>query len=195
MELNEELGHSDILLIDQILKGRFKQGMRILDAGCGEGRNMTWFIRNGYQIYGIDQDKAAIRMGRLLARSLNRDFTLENLWATSIEDNPFPDQFFDIIFSINVLHFARNKDHFRDMAMALSRILKPKGKIFISMSSTWGLGDMKPGREWHQRLLWDDPVLDLLENYFSLDENEPIRTLQVKDKDCLTYVWMEKNGN
>ncbi|WP_332912670.1 hypothetical protein [Algoriphagus boritolerans] len=43
-ELNQLLGNVDIYLLDQILKGRFSKEMKILDAGCGEGRNAVYFI-------------------------------------------------------------------------------------------------------------------------------------------------------
>ena len=44
--LNKELGNIDIYLFDQLLKGKFEGEKRILDAGCGEGRNINYFIKN-----------------------------------------------------------------------------------------------------------------------------------------------------
>ena len=52
-ELNRLLGNVDIYLLDQILKGRFTKEMKILDAGCGEGRNTAYFVNQGYQIFGM----------------------------------------------------------------------------------------------------------------------------------------------
>jgi hypothetical protein len=48
-ELNQLLGNIDIYLLDQILKARFEKHCKILDAGCGEGRNLIFFVRNEYQ--------------------------------------------------------------------------------------------------------------------------------------------------
>jgi SAM-dependent methyltransferase len=53
--LQELFGNIDIYLFDQLLKGRFFSGMRVLDAGCGTGRNLVYFLRNGYQVFGVDQ--------------------------------------------------------------------------------------------------------------------------------------------
>ena len=49
-ELNHLLGNIDIYLLDQILKDRFKKSFKILDAGCGEGRNLIYFVRNGFKL-------------------------------------------------------------------------------------------------------------------------------------------------
>ena len=54
------LGETDIYLIDQIMKGRYKAGDVLLDAGCGKGRNLHWFLRNGFEIYAIDANPLVI---------------------------------------------------------------------------------------------------------------------------------------
>src|SRR6187397_3253743 len=58
--IQELLGQTDIYLVDQIMKNRFDLQDNILDAGCGNGRNMHWFLRNDYKIYGIDSDNEII---------------------------------------------------------------------------------------------------------------------------------------
>ena len=51
------LGHVDIYVIDQILKGRYQNDQRILGAGCGKGRNLKWFYQNDFEIHGVDVDE------------------------------------------------------------------------------------------------------------------------------------------
>jgi tellurite methyltransferase len=43
--LYEQFGSIDIYLFDQLLRGRIAPGMRILDAGCGSGRNLVYLLR------------------------------------------------------------------------------------------------------------------------------------------------------
>ncbi|RYE38052.1 MAG: class I SAM-dependent methyltransferase, partial [Sphingobacteriales bacterium] len=52
--LKDIVGQTDIYLLDQILKQRYVSGQRVLDAGCGTGRNLHWFMRNGFNVVGTD---------------------------------------------------------------------------------------------------------------------------------------------
>ena len=58
--LQEQFGQIDIYLFDQLLKGRIAPGMRILDAGCGGGRNIVYFLREGYEVFAVDADREAV---------------------------------------------------------------------------------------------------------------------------------------
>src|SRR5450755_3248362 len=66
--LQEQFGSIDIYLFDQLLKGRISPGMRILDAGCGSGRNLVYFLRQGYEVYAVDADPQSVDSVRSLAR-------------------------------------------------------------------------------------------------------------------------------
>src|SRR5689334_25340559 len=70
MNLREEFGDIDIYLFDQLLKGRLTASMRLLDAGCGSGRNLPYFLRNGYEVCAVDADPQAIEQVRRLAARL-----------------------------------------------------------------------------------------------------------------------------
>jgi len=70
VSLQEMFGSIDIYVFDQLLKGRFVSGMRLLDAGCGTGRNLVYFLRNGYQVFGVDQLTDSISETRRLASAL-----------------------------------------------------------------------------------------------------------------------------
>ena len=54
------LGHTDIYLVDQIMKGRYAPSDVLLDAGAGGGRNLHWFVQQGFTLYGTDRDPAAV---------------------------------------------------------------------------------------------------------------------------------------
>ena len=51
---SELFGNIDIYLFDQFLKNRFAPEMKILDAGCGGGRNLVYFLRSGFPVFGVD---------------------------------------------------------------------------------------------------------------------------------------------
>ncbi|UMB54654.1 class I SAM-dependent methyltransferase [Lutibacter sp. A64] len=59
--LKENIAGVDIYIIDQILKERFQSTDKILDVGCGNGRNLKWFYNAGFEIHGteINYDRIA----------------------------------------------------------------------------------------------------------------------------------------
>lgn len=151
MNLQHQFGNIDIYLFDQLLRGRITSaaaaagrsggaGVRIFDAGCGGGRNLVYFLRNGYDVCGNDADPDAVAKVLLLAESLapgvGRDFRVE-----PIEQTSFPDAHADVVVASAVLHFARDDAHFEAMLRQLWRVLRPGGLFFARLASTIGIAD------------------------------------------------------
>ncbi|QGR00377.1 class I SAM-dependent methyltransferase [Paenibacillus psychroresistens] len=141
MNLMEQIGDIDIYLLDQILKGRITKDMRILDAGCGSGRNLVYFLRNGYEVFAVDKSETAIRSVQLLGARLSQTWTNEHARVGTIEQMRFARESFDFVISNAVLHFAENELHFQQMLNELWRVLKPGGLLFVRLASTLGIED------------------------------------------------------
>ena len=146
--LNKKLGNLDLFLLDQILKERFTNDMKVLDAGCGEGRNLSWFLGQGFKVWGVDNDPAAIRMIHMVARSFQKNYPVDQFSVNAVEDTPFNSDMFDAVLCIAVLHFASSHEHFDSMLNELIRVCRPGGiiflrtEVFISGISEWEpLGD------------------------------------------------------
>mgnify|MGYP005851572721 CR=1 FL=1 len=137
-ELNRLLGNVDIYLLDQILKGRFTKEMKILDAGCGEGRNAIYFINQGYQIFGIDPNEVAVQYCRYLSKSLNPEFDIHRFQVGRLEEIPFHDEAFDAVICSAVLHFAESVENFWQMIREIHRVLKPGGIFWFRMTTGFG---------------------------------------------------------
>ena len=133
--LPELVGNTDIYLLDQILKGRYKQKDKILDAGCGSGRNMHWFLQNSFSIFGIDIDPESIQNLKYNYPQL----PLNSLQICEVENLSFDADYFDHIISSAVLHFAKDESHFHSMLTEMVRVLKPGGSLFIRMASAIGI--------------------------------------------------------
>ena len=88
--LQEQFGQIDIYLFDQLLKGRILPGMRILDAGCGSGRNLVYFLREGYEVYGADSEAQAVDSLRSLARTLAPALPVRNRAESISRFAPLP---------------------------------------------------------------------------------------------------------
>lgn len=137
-ELNRLLGNIDIYLLDQILKGRFTPEMKILDAGCGEGRNAVYFINSGYQVFGIDENELAIQYIRYLSKSLKPNYDSHRFQVGKLEEIPFHASAFDAVICSAVLHFAADETNFWEMMDEMLRVLKPGGILWFRMTTAFG---------------------------------------------------------
>ena len=134
--IKQLLDNTDIYLIDQILKNRYHSSEMILDAGCGNGRNLHWFYNNDFKTYGIDQNETQIE-------DLKKKYSKQkdHFSVSSLEKMEFKDAFFNHIICNAVLHFATNKTHFKTMFSELMRVLKSEGSLFIRVASNIGIED------------------------------------------------------
>ena len=192
MTLQDQFGHIDIYVFDQILRGNIAPGMRILDAGCGYGRNLVYLLRERAEIFALDADPAAVDHVRQLSAMLGTGLPAENFQVGPIERMPFPDAFADVVLCNSVLHFARDEDHFDAMLAELWRVLRPGGLLFCRLGSRIGMdfedlggnlfriGD---GSAW---FLVDEPMLlDLTETLDAILV-DPLKTTVVQDYRCMT---------
>ena len=84
MTLQEQFGQIDIYLFDQILRGNISPGMRVLDAGCGGGRNMQYLLREGYEVFGADVSAEAVAGLRKMASELAPRLPAENFQVAGV---------------------------------------------------------------------------------------------------------------
>jgi len=133
MDSLEEISGTDIYLIDQFLKNRIPRNGRVLDVGCGSGRNIKYLLERDYDVTAFDINSMAIE--ELKSRFPNQ---AEQFLVSSIENFPL-EQKFDFIICNAVLHFANSHAHFELMFEKLLRLLSEKGVLFIRMTSAIGL--------------------------------------------------------
>jgi tellurite methyltransferase len=200
MNLIELIGDMDIYLVDQLLKGRFTKEMKILDAGCGTGRNLTYFLRNGFDVYAVDRSESAIRAVQLLGSRLSLNWSNQQARVETIEQMHFPKESFDFVISNAVLHFAENEQHFQRMLNELWRVLKPGGLLFVRLASSMGIEDQIESLG-NQRYLLPDGSERFLVNEFRLmqltDELkgtlfEPLKTVIVSGQRSMSTWCVEK---
>jgi SAM-dependent methyltransferase len=201
-DLNNELGNIDIYLLDQILKGRYQQTDKILDAGCGEGRNLVWFLRNNYNVFGVDKNSSAIKMLQFVARTINPALPKDNFLISNLEHTSFPDLSFEAIISSAVLHFAENEMHFYQLFDEMIRLLKFEGNLFIRMASNIGAEDKIEAHKDMQTLLPDGStrfllsrnILDNLIKKYPILPVEPIKTVNVQDERFMSTLVFQKKS-
>lgn len=144
MTLQEQFGNIDIYVFDQLLRRRIAPGMRILDSGCGSGRNLVYLLREGFDVSASDQSPEAVAAVRQLAAELAPALPASQFRVEPVDQCSFPAASFDIVISSAVVHFARDDDHFDAMVDAMWRVLRPGGMLFCRLASDIGLEGAAP---------------------------------------------------
>lgn len=192
--LADWFGDIDIYLFDQLLKGRITPGMRVLDAGCGTGRNLVYFLRTGHQVFGVDGSAGDIKEVRNLAARLAPGLPRENFRCEDVRELSFADDSFDLVISNAVLHFAADEPEFDAMLTEMWRVLKPGGMLFARLASTIGIEDrvkLLDGRRYtlpdgSERFLVDEDFLQHRTDRLGGSLIEPLKTVVVQSRRCMT---------
>jgi SAM-dependent methyltransferase len=198
-ELNTELGNLDFFVLDQVLKGRIGKDYRVLDTGCGEGRNLFYFLKNGYDVYGIDHNPVAIKMVKMQARTLKAKADTANFQVGELSSLPYEDGFFQAVLSIAVLHFANSKSEFRQMISEILRVLHPEGIFFLKMDTSIGFENrIAPSGDGIYKLLdgsyrylLSDQDMDWLKEECNLKTMDPER-VEIIGKGAAVYLVLRK---
>ncbi|MDQ3749665.1 MAG: class I SAM-dependent methyltransferase [Acidobacteriota bacterium] len=201
LNVRETFGEIDIYLFDQVLKGSFDFNSIILDAGCGGGRNLVYFLRSGYEVFAVDQNPQAIQQVRLLAKTLNPILPPENFQISTVEKMPFQDKRFDAVISNAVLHFASDERHFYLMIEEMWRVLRRGGLFFARLASMIGIEEKIKLIEERRYSLPDGSERFLVDEQFLISATnqlggvwvEPLKTTNVQNLRCMT-TWVLRKG-
>jgi tellurite methyltransferase len=200
INLQQNFGDIDIYLFDQLLKGTYNNCQTILDAGSGGGRNLVYFLKNGYQVYAIDPNAEAIETVRSLAKNIAPETSQTNFKVAKAEDLPFDNEYFDLVISSAVLHFADSEVHFCNMLNSMWRVLKPGGYLFARLASDIGIESLVfpigKGRyllpDGSERYLVNEQMLLNYTASLNAQPHEPIKTTNVQNLRCMTTWCLQK---
>jgi len=200
-ELDTQFGQIDIYVFDQLLRGRLRPTMRVLDAGCGSGRNLVYLLRSGYEVFGNDADVGAVEAVRQLAGTLAPHLPAENFRVEPVDRMTFPERFADVVLSSAVLHFAADDRQFAAMLHEMWRVLKPGGMLFCRLASTIGMETLVrriSGRRFllpdgSERYLVDEAMLVELTRDLGGTLLDPLKTTIVQNQRCMT-TWVVRKA-
>lgn len=193
-EIQQSYGNIDIYLFDQLLKGTYQDCRSILDAGCGSGRNLVYFLRQNMEVFGVDADPEAIAEVIRLISNLSNSFPIDHFFVSPVEQLPFDNEQFDLIISSAVLHFAKNLEHFEAMLNSMWRVLKPGGYFFCRLASDIGIESavqfIGNGRyilpDQSERFLVNQEMLLRFTKKLGRTLHEPIKTTNVQNLRSMT---------
>lgn len=93
---------------------------RIVDVGCGNGRDVNVFLKLGFNALGVDNSKEEIESNKKKYPELK--FEVQNAEKLKFKDNSV-----DAFFMINVIHYVDKEKAIKEIL----RVLKPRGYFFI----------------------------------------------------------------
>ena len=180
--------------MDLILKGKIKGKSRVLDAGCGEGRNAIYFIREGHDYLGIDSDESKIRLAQYMSNNISTSkakFQVEDIKSVSDTDK------FDLVICSRVLHFSKSKDDFFETWTSLIEQLSPQGLIYVSMDSVISNDLGVPAANGRYEfpdgavrfLITDSIYQEIIKGF---EEIEPLKTLVQNEVRAQSFFCIEK---
>jgi len=191
--LRQEFGDIDIYLFDQIHRGRFDARRRVLDAGCGDGRNLIYLLQHGFECFGVDSNAEATEVIRRTAARLAPALPPTNFTVASLDQLPYPDAHMQAVICSAVLHFADDLTQFTSMVTEMWRVLAPGGLLFTRLASNIGLERVvgSAGRvarlpDGSDRFLVDEAMLLELGDWLGGRLADPIKTTNVQGKRAMT---------
>ena len=200
-DLRAVFGEIDIYLFDQLLRGRFDRRPRVLDAGCGDGRNLLYLLARGFACYGIDRDPGAVACVRRLAARHAPDLPADHFQAGEIDRLPWDGETMDAVVCSAVLHFAADEAHFGRMVEEMWRVLAPGGFLFARLASNIGLEHAVGAAAGFRMRLPDGSDRFVVDERMLLEWTarlgggllDPIKTTNVQQQRCMTTWCVEKS--
>lgn len=184
----------DLFLMDLILKGKIQSNIKVLDIGCGDGRNGIYFIQQGNEYHGWDTDDSKLKLLEYLAKTIthsNTDFVTQDFIDSTVDEE------FDLVICSRVLHFASSQEDFILRWNKISTLVKRGGMLYVSMDSVLdtdvgimqrnGLTEFPDGKI---RFALTKEIYQTIKKGF--EEVEPLRTLVHHNERAQSFLCFKK---
>ncbi len=138
-----------IYFVKYLKKKKIKSSTKVIDVGCGKGRNTIFLAQNGFNVYAMDYAKNALDHTRKLAEKNNLIDKI-HLYKADIDKKwSFEDNFFDLTidsFSSIDIETKKGREIYKH---EMYRTLKREGLAFVSVVSSED--------DWEKKLIKESP--------------------------------------
>jgi SAM-dependent methyltransferase len=177
---------NDALL--QAAADEWRTSARLLDIGCGAGRNAVPLARAGWDVFGTDLSLAMVTTAAARVAAADVAGRARVLLAP-MDVLPFQSASFDFIVAHGIWNLARSGDEFRRAVVEAARVARPGGALFLFTFSRHTLADEAepvPGESFvftqfsgqPQCFLTEDQIVNELGAHgFAPDARRPLREL------------------
>jgi SAM-dependent methyltransferase len=189
----------DIYLFDQLARGRLDSRRRVLDVGCGEGRNIRYLLARGYDCWAVDRDPRAIDRLVRFTQELTPGAPTDRFLVGDADALGWSDGAFDVVICSAMLHFADDAAHFGRMMTEMWRVLADNGLFFARLASTIGLDGFRGAAgqrvrlpDGSDRFVVDEAMLLAWTSRLGGTLADPLKTTNVQGQRAMTTWTMWK---
>lgn len=126
-----DLSHTPrIKIMSDIINSIKLNRQKILDIGCHDGYFLS-LIKGRNFLFGIEPSETAYRL------ALKKNIKLTKLLIDDHTSLPYPDNYFDIVITGEIIEHVYDTDHF---LQEIHRVLKPRGKLLLSTPNLASFG-------------------------------------------------------
>lgn len=166
--------------------------LKILDLGCGTGRNTMYLLENGFQVTATDISEQGLKLTQKKAKS--RSFELETA-CHDMRQIPFKDNTFDALLCSWVCGHGNHQDMI-EHANEMLRVVKPGGSLFVDYPSTadarFGIGIEIEDNTFLENMPGEEKIPH---HYSDLKEIETVYKDHDYDIKPYTYEFYDKENN
>ena len=151
MSVDSLLGYQSPILSDYEKRYQEKGyywGIKLLDVGCGEGKDAVFLARNGYHVSAFDLAETGVEKGRALA---SQHGVYVDFFTANIEDMQLCEDY-DIVLCSGVFHFLKPEKR-KDVVNELKQHTKPDGIHVMNVFVDKPFVEILPGKE-KNRFRW-----------------------------------------
>lgn len=112
---------------------------KVLDLGCGVGRNLLYLVEKGFNTYGIDISPEGVQQTQKMLPLRERSKVSK---GDVFKPLPYKDNFFDAIVSVQVMQHA-TEGEIKKTIKEIFRIIKPGGYIFVTLCGRYSNGKLR----------------------------------------------------
>jgi tRNA (uracil-5-)-methyltransferase TRM9 len=117
------------------LFANLKEGEKVLDLGCGNGRWYQVFKEKKVDYFGVDNSEKLIEIAK-------ENFPDAKFFIGDALNLSFPDNFFDKVYSIALLHHIPSENFRVEVLKETKRVLKPGGILILTCWRIHQLGEI-----------------------------------------------------
>jgi len=133
-----------------------KRGVKkVLDLGCGSGRHVIYFAKNGFDVCGIDVAPIGLKITKdwLKQEKLRANLKVGDFFKKL----PYKNNFFGAIVAVQAISHGKI-ENIRKLIKEMERILKPNGLIFIAFTQRSRVKNWRVGSIHEERFIGDDGI-------------------------------------